>query len=115
MVVDFVAQRGWHSTGGEVVHAGAAGDCEAGRDGHAQVRHLRQVGALRAEHALHVARAIGATVPEEVDESRSWHALIGWSACCYKLASVARHMPLPIRGLAPQPDSDKLHSNSVPG
>ena len=71
---DPLTERGRHTARCEVRHAGTAGDREAWWDGHAEVRHLGQVGPLGAQHALHLARAVRASVTEEVDESRCWHA-----------------------------------------
>jgi hypothetical protein len=55
----------------EVVDAGRARDREAWRDRDAKIRHLGEVRALAAEHVAHLARALGRTVTEEVDEHRA--------------------------------------------
>src|SRR5206468_1052804 len=50
-----------------------ARDRKTGRHRYAEIRHLREVGAFPAEHALHFARAFGRTVPEK--ENRLRHGL----------------------------------------
>ena len=52
----------------EVVEAEAAGDGEAGRDRDAEGRHLGEARALAAEDVLHGGGAVGAALPEEVDQ-----------------------------------------------
>ena len=46
------------------------GDGEAGRDGNADGRHLRQPGALAAQDVLHGRGAFGAPAAERVDQRR---------------------------------------------
>src|SRR5690606_23313850 len=43
------------------------GNRETGRDGHAEIRHLGQIGALSAQERLHVTRPFRAAISEEVD------------------------------------------------
>ena len=52
----------------EIVQAETAGDGEAGRDRDADGGHLGEAGALAAEHVLHGGGAVGAALPEEVDQ-----------------------------------------------
>ena len=70
MIADFLAKRARDATGGEILHARAARDREPWRNGHAEVRHLGQVGALGSQDALHLTRPVSATLTEEVDERR---------------------------------------------
>ena len=68
--VDLGAQRVGHVALAEIVDAARAGDREARRHGHAEIRHLGEVGALAAEDRLHVLGSFGAAVAEEVDGLR---------------------------------------------
>ena len=52
----------------EVVEAETAGDGEAGRDGDADGGHLGEARALAAENLLHGGGAVGAALPEEIDQ-----------------------------------------------
>ena len=72
----FLAQAVAHDAVGEVADADVARDGEPRRHGHAEVRHLGEVRTLPAEDGLHVLRAFGAAVPEEVDGGL--HAFRRW-------------------------------------
>ena len=68
--VDFGAKRVGNLSLAQVVDAERAGDREARRHRHAEVRHLGEVRALAAEDGLHVLRSFGLAVAEEVDGLR---------------------------------------------
>ena len=52
----------------EIVEAEIGGDGEAGRNWNADHRHLGKTGALAAENVFHGSGAIGAALPEGIDQ-----------------------------------------------
>src|SRR6185437_12954294 len=67
-VLDFHLQALGELMALEVAEAETAGDGEAGGNRNADGGHLGQAGTLAAEDLLHGGGAVGAPLPEEVDE-----------------------------------------------
>src|SRR5215213_9815872 len=65
--LDLASQRILDGSVAEEVDARVTGNREPGRHWHTQIRHLGEVGALTAEDLLHVLRALGAAIAEEID------------------------------------------------
>ena len=73
VALDLLPQSGCRRLVAQVVDGAAAGDREARWNRNAEIGHFGEVRALPAQHRLHVLRALGPAVPEEVHARWAGH------------------------------------------